>query len=405
MNLVRFISQRLHKNRKSSSKNKVHSIVQIAIASIAVSIMAMILSYSIVRGFQHEIRNKVIMFDAHIKIGKFDLYNSISEEPVSKNQTFMDQLKKDTRIQKIEFFAEKPGIIKTNDDVYGILLKGVDNTYSWDNIKKNIVYGSELDTLDKNSILIGYTLAQKLQLDTGSKVKVYFMQDPIRVRVFKVSGIYKSGMGQFDESIAYCSLSHIQKLNDWDSTMVGGFDIFLKKYSDIWTMDDFIYDYIGYDLNTLKIGDRYPEIFGWLNLLDTNVWVVLILATLVALVNMISTVLIMILDKTSAIGLLKILGLNNKMLRSIFFNLFFRIFMKGLWVGNILGIGLCVTQHYFKIFTLPEETYYISYVPISFEWQAWIFINILAWISCLLAFVLPSFIISNIKPAQTIKFN
>lgn len=407
-NLVSYLARRLDQNRKESDNNKVRIIVQIAIGSIAVSVAAMILAVFIVRGFQEEIRNKVILFDAHLRIGKFDLYQNISNQPISKHQEFVKEFKKHPHITHIQVFAEKPSIIKTKTDVQGVLLKGIDQDFNVAPVRQKMVEGRFFDvkdTLQKNSIVIGQGLAHKLNLKLGQKVRFYFMEDPIRVRVFKISGIFKTGMGQMDNYFVFVPISHIQILNDWNKDMVSGFEVFLSSYNDIHDLDSYIYENIGYDLNTLKIMDKYPEIFGWLNLLDTNVGVVLIFALLVSLVNMISTLFIIVLDKTNTIGLFKVFGATNMFVMRVFFNLFTRFLWRGMLIGNFLALLFCLLQYYFKVITLPEETYYISYVPVKFEWFALILINVMTFLSCFLAYLIPALILSKIKPIETVKFN
>ncbi len=409
MNFEFFISKRISSSQHlKSNKNKVNTFIRIATVSIAISVLSMVLSVCIVKGFQAEIRNKVIDFDAHLRIGKFDVDQNLNSAPILKNQPFIQDIKKDPDVKHVQVFAEKGGIVKTKKEVQGVLFKGIGDDFMWDHFKDKIIEGTSFgtkDSLDYNKILIGEKLAQKLQLKVGSKMKVFFIQEPIRARVFTVSGIFKSGFVQFDESYCLVNIKHIQKLNDWTEEQVAGYEVFINKYEDLDKLDALVYNYIGYDLNTMKVNDKYPEIFGWLNLLDKNVQVVLILSIIVAILNMLSMILIILLDKTRTIGILKVLGTSSFSVVKIFFLISSKVILKGIFWGNLIALALCFLQDQFKIITLPSESYYIDYVPISFEWEMIVLISLLTLVSSFIAFIGPALVIARIKPAATVKFN
>lgn len=407
MSLSYWISRKLNNAQAPVSKHRVHRVIHIAVGSIALSVLSMILSVFIVRGFQEEIQKKVVLLEGHIKIGKFDLYNNISEYPVSKNQDFIPILSANNHVLHLHAYAEKGAVIKTNQEVHGVLLKGISVDYDTMLLHNQMIDGGFWDisdTQETSGIIIGKSLAQLLKVKVGDKLKFYFMQDPVRVRILKVKGIFNAGMGVIENYWVLCPLKTIQKLNGWSNNQISGWEVYFSSFNDLDAENEAVYQELGYEFNTLKITDKYPEIFGWLRLLDTNVWVVLIFAVLVSIVNMIATLLIIILEKTSMIGLFRVFGANKKLILSVFFNLFFRFVWKGMLIGNFIALLFCFIQDRFHLLKLNEQTYYMSYVPIRFEWTALLYINLLTLSACIIAYIIPSLILSGIKPIEAIKF-
>jgi len=368
----------------------------------------MMLAVAIVTGFQNEIRSKVIGFGSHIQITNLDLSGSPNAKPVSTKQPFYPHLDTVAGIRHIQVFASKAGIIKTKDEVHGVILKGIGADYDWSFFEKTIKEGAPfhvLDSFTSNNVLVSKQIASKLKLKIDDHFRMYFVQNPIRQRKFTIVGIYETGLEQLDDVMILGDIKHIQKLNRWDATQVSGFDVMLEDYKDLERLDEFIYKYIGFDLNSVKITERHPEIFGWLELLDYNVIVILLFAVLVAAINMISALLILILEKTSMIGILKALGANNWSVRKIFLYKAGYLIGKGLLWGNIIGLGLCFIQMKFGIITLPQETYYLSEVPINLDPMHLILLNFGTFIICLLMLLLPSYVIARITPVKAIRFN
>lgn len=406
-----FIASRIVKSQRvkdNANQKGTRPIIKIAVLSIALGLAIMILAVAIVTGFQNEIRNKVIGFGSHIVIQNFDVNPSFESNPISINQPFYPMLDTVQGVRHIQKFGMKGGIIKTADEVYGVMLKGVGSDFDWSFFQKNMIEGTPLQISDSartDQVIISKTISQTLKLKVGDSFRMYFIQEPVRQRKFQIAGIYNTGMEQLDKLYILADIKHIQSLNNWNDTLVSGFEVILNDYSFLANMDNFIYDFIPMNLSSSKITDRYKEIFGWLELLDMNVWVILIFAVLVAGINMISALLILILERTQMIGLLKALGSTNSSIRKIFlFNAAFLI-GKGLLFGNIIGIAFCLLQKYFGIVTLPQETYYIHIVPVNLNFWHIFLLNFGTFFLCLSMLILPSYVITKISPVKAIRFN
>jgi lipoprotein-releasing system permease protein len=409
MNFEYFIAKRLIKpsGEKKSGKGS-SAVINIAVLSIALGLAVMILAVSIVTGFQNEIRSKVIGFGSHIQITNFDLNNSFETKPVSVNQPFYPHIDTVNGIKHIQVFATKGGIIKTEEEVHGVVLKGISDDFDWEFFEKNMVEGEILklsDSTKNNSVIISKFIADKMKLSIGDKFRMYFIQEPIRVRMFEVAGIYKSGLDQLDQSLVLADIKHIQKLNNWADDQVSGFDITLNNYHELEKMDDYIYRYIGYDLSSTKITDRFKEIFGWLELLDMNVVIIIIFSVLVAAINMISALLILILEKTNMIGILKALGTTNRGVRRIFLYKAAYLIGKGIILGNIVALAIALIQLKTGFITLPQESYYVSEVPVNINLMQIFVLNAGTFVLCVSMLILPSFLITKISPVKAIRFN
>lgn len=419
MNFHNFISKRLFSEQKKS-RNISRPIVKIAVGGIALGIAVMILSLSIVTGFQNEIKNKVIGIGSHINIIKLDNNVSLEPQPIAKNQPFLNSLKNNSNIKHTQVFAIKNGIVKTKTENEGIVLKGIDEDYDLQYLKNNLVDGSVFQVnqdTTSNSILISKYLSNKLGLKIGEKVLVYFVtkkkaaeddessEYEQRVRNFTISGIYDTGFEDVDAQLAFVDIKHLQKINYWETNQVGGFEIQLNDFSKVDAETEMINELIGYELNAQNIKQIYPGIFGWLELMDSNAVIIISLMLIVASINMISALLILMLEKTSSIGLLKALGAGNHDVRKIFLNLSFKLITKGLIIGNLIGISLSLIQLKFKLFTLMKETYYLEFVPINFDLIHILLLNIGTLICCMLFMLLPTLVINKISPIKAIRFS
>lgn len=406
MKIELFIAKRLvfKKDRSSFSR----PIVRIAIISIALGLAVMIVSVAVVTGFQNEIRNKVIGFGSHIQITMFDANNSYESKPIDKNQPFYPSFNDVSGIDHIQVFAIKPGIIKTETDMEGVLLKGIGSDFKWDFFKNKIIEGKPfivIDSIKNDQVIISKYTASRLKLKVGDNLYMYFVQNPTRSRKFIISGIYDTGFEDLDKLYVLCDIAHVQKLNDWTSNQVSGFEVMIDNYNKLDEMGEYVYSNIGPELNSSTIRQLYPQYFDWLDLLDMNVYIILILMILVASINMISTLLILILERTNMVGILKALGAGNKMVRRIFINNAAYLIGKGLLWGNIIGIAICVLQQRFGIVTLPEESYYIKAVPIHFNIWYILWLNLGTLIICLFMQLIPSYIITKISPVKAIRFD
>lgn len=406
-----FIARKLISTKgKSSSLNRgTRIILGIAVGAVSISLVVMILALAIVTGFQREIREKVVGFGAHLQITEFNYENPLNFKPMDINQSFYPHIDTLPEIRTIQAYALKEGIIKTDKEIQGVIAKGVYRDFNWDFFKQNLEYGSLLNWNERkksNDVLISKEIARKLELDTGQAITVYFVQDnKSRPRKLTVRGIYHTGMKQFDESYILVDIRHVQKLNNWSENQISGFEVLLNDFSGLSTFGDFLYHQIPPELNVSSIKDQYYEIFGWLELQDMNVIVIIILLVLVSSINVISVLLILILEKSNFIGIMKSSGAANWSLRRIFIFMGGHLILRGVFWGNVIGLSLAFIQNYFHLVTLPQESYYIEFVPVEINLVQIIALNLGTFIICFMVLIIPTSIISNISPARSIRFN
>ena len=409
LNLEYFISKNIIKG-DAKAKKFTKPIIRISITAIALGLTVMILAVSIVSGFQREIRNKVIGFGSHIQITNYDSQNTHEASPISKNQEFYPFIDTVPGIKHIQVFAQKAGIIKTNEEIYGVLVKGIGSDFDWSFFQQNLIEGDILKIKNdeaQNGILISATIAQKMKLKVGDKTYVYFIQQngQLRPKDFKVKGIYQSGLEQFDNLYVLTDIAHIQKRNGWSKNQVGGFEVLIGNYEDIDRLDQYVYNNIGYELNSTTIVRQNPDIFNWLELQDLNVIVIIVLMVVVAVINIISALLILILERTNMIGILKALGMPNWNVRKIFLYNAIYLIVKGMIWGNIIGLTLCFLQLKLGILKLPQESYYVSEVPIELNLTYVFILNAGTLVICALMLLIPSYVITKISPIKAIRFD
>jgi len=402
-----FIAKRITSKGK---ENLAGPAVRISIVSIALGLAVMVIAVAVLNGFQYNIRQKVTGFAAHIQIDSFDANASYEHSPVSVEQPFIAAFQENKEIRHIQVFALKAGIIKTVDQLQGVVLKGVDNNYDWTFFKDNLVSGtvpSVSDTGASNEILVSKYLADRLMLKTGDDVRMYFIageQAQPRGRKFSISGIFETGLEEFDRSYIIGDLRHIQKLNNWESHQVSGFEIFVRDFSRVDETGDWVYSVIGYNLTSRTIKELYPQIFDWLRLMDMNVIIILTLMVVVAAITMVSTLLILILDRTMMIGVLKSLGMKNREVRRIFLINSAYIIGRGMMWGNVAGLGFCLLQWYFRIIPLDQASYYMAFVPVRLHVIHVLSINLGTFVVCMLVLVIPGIVISKVTPMKVIRF-
>ena len=383
-------------------------IIRISILAIALGMAVMIIALAVVTGFQTEIRNKIVGFGSHISITSYNTDNPLEAKPIDRNQDFYSSIKENPKVDNIQVFANKGGIIKTDEDIYGIVLKGIDKDYDWSFFEDKLVNGTIFsieDSSKSNSILISEYVANKLFLKVGDDIKIYFIQEPPRIRKFTISGIYNTGFGEMDEVFAICDIRHIQKLNDWSENLVAGFEVSINDFEDLEAVDEEIYHSIGYNFNSTSIKKSRVDIFNWLELQDINVFVIIILMLLVAGINIISALLIMVIERTNMIGILKSIGANNLSVRKIFLYSATYLVGVGLFWGNLIGISFCILQSKFEFLKLDQDAYYIDHVPIEISGLDIIGLNIGTLVISIVMLLIPSLIISKISPAKAIKFD
>ncbi len=415
MNIEYFIAKRIIKGSEGTHQFS-RPIVRIAILGVALGIAVMILSVSVVTGFQNEIKNKLIGFGSHIQITNYDSNESNEPAPISIHQDFISLLKTNEEIKHIQTYAIKNGIIKTKTENEGIILKGVNTDYNWNYIKQNLKEGSVFtpsDTINKG-IVISQFIANELGFKLNDKIVIYFIVEisdssgtrtDILGKDFYVSGIFSTGFDEIDKNYAIVDIHRIQKINRWDTTQIAGFEVELNDYKKIDEINDDLNIAVGTDLMTQTIKQLHPTLFSWLDMIDVNAILVLVLMVLVASINMIATLLILILERTNMIGILKSLGSTNQKIQKIFLYNAIYIIGKGLLWGNGIAILISIIQLQFGIFTLNPETYYISQVPINFNILHILFINAGTLLVCTLMLLLPSLVVSKITPVKAIKFD
>ncbi|HYV92105.1 MAG TPA: FtsX-like permease family protein [Chitinophagales bacterium] len=405
MNIELFISRRLAFNSKQSFSR---FIIRVAMIAVALSVAVMIVAGAIVSGFQKEISEKVFGFWGHIVIRSYEQNSSYGEESVSSDQPFYPGLEKVKGVRHIQVFATKAGIIKTQNEIEGIVLRGIDSDFDWSFLQQYIVKGKKIttgDSVSQKKIIISQTTADRLNLKVGDDVLVYFVQEPMRYRKLQITGIYKTGLEEYDRMYALVDIGLIQRLNNWLPKEVGGFEVFINNVNDLDKMGNLINEeYVGQKLQARTLKQINPNLFDWLDLQNMNERVIIILMILVAVINMTTVLLIIILERTNMIGILKSLGGSNWMIRKIFLYHAAYITGFGLLLGNFLGIGLSLAQKYFHVIHLDEQSYYVSVVPVLINPLYVILINAGTLVVCLITLIIPSYLVSRISPVKAIRF-
>jgi lipoprotein-releasing system permease protein len=406
LNTEFFIARRiLSKNKANFSR----PIVRIAILSIGLGLTVMFIAVAILTGFQKEVREKVIGFGAHIQISHYDENSSLETKPISMHQDFYPSLETVKGIRHIQVYATKAGIIKTADQIQGIVLKGIGPDYDLSFFSNKMIAGHLIhlsDTGKSNDVMISKNLAALLKLRLNDDIRMYFISGTSTLgRKFHIAGIYETGLEEFDKLYVLCDIKHIQKLNNWQPDEVGGFEVILDNFNDLDKMGKYVYRKIGMTLDAKTIRDLYPQIFDWLDLQDTNVLIILVLMVLVSGITMISTLLILILERTTMIGILKALGMPNGGIRRVFLINAAYIIGQGLFWGNLIGVTLCIVQQKYGIITLPQESYYVSVVPVNLDGWNILLLNAGTVVVCLAMLLVPSYVTSRISPVRAIRFS
>lgn len=405
MNTEYFIAGRIAiKSERTFSK----LIVRIAIAGVMLSLAVMMLSVAIIKGFKTEVREKVRGFIGDVRVFKYDLNNSFELSPFVPGPSTIKSLKDNPDIDYFQPYATKPGIISANDEVEGINFKGIDKSYNWDYVRKHLVAGTVLDFADSTKasrqIMISQFTANRLKLKVGDDFIMYFVQDPPRKRPFKIVGIYNIGVEEIDKGFVIGDISIIRRLNNWGPDEVGGIEVRLKDFSRLKASSQHIYEHLELNLRSESVAEYYPAIFTWLSLLDVNTKVLLVLMMVVGVINMITALLIMILERTNMIGLLKAFGMSDQGIMKIFLYNAAYLIGLGLLLGNILGLGLAYLQQQTHVFKLDQASYYLAYVPVEIHFKDVLILNVVTLVICLIVLILPSMLVSRITPLKAIRF-
>lgn len=382
-------------------------VVRLAISGIALGFSAMIISVAIVKGFKQEIREKVIGFSAHVQISKFDANQSFESSPIEFNTANLSSIAKLEGVRHVQAFATKAGIVRKGSEIEGVIAKGVDSGYDWSFFRKSLRAGAipvYAYSSRSSDILISTVLARKLNLNVSDSLVTYFVQQPPRARKFKIVGIYETGLEEFDEKFVFCDLAQIRKLNDWNDSTIGGLEVQLSDFDALDEAAPRIYATTGSDLDVRTIREMYPQIFDWLGLQDINAVVIIILMIIVAGINMIAALLVLILERVGTIGTLKAIGASDASVRNIFLRIAALLISRGLFWGNVVGIGICLLQHYFHWIRLDQDSYYIAYVPIRLLPLDLLWMNLGTLLVCTMMMLVPTLLVTRIRPVRALRF-
>ena len=417
MNTELFIARRIFFARGTSRKFS-DSIVSFAVFGIAFGLFVMILAVAIVTGFKKEIRNKVIGFGSHIQLVNYDSNSSYETVPVSKNQPWLEEIRTLPGIKNVQSFATKPGIIKTDDEIHGIVLKGIGADFDWTFFKDNLIEGTLFtvsDSIKTDNVLISRQVASLLKLKVGDPLYTYFLNEESKtqkMRKFKICGIFSTSLEEFDRLFVLADISHVRKLNDWSAGQISGFEIAIRDFKELDPMARKIRNitlkYSKEDdtvLRPITITSKYPQIFDWLNLLDMNVWIILGLIIMVAGFNMVSGLLILILERTTMIGVLKSLGTSNLSIRKIFIYISAFLILRGMFWGNLTALLFCFIQSQFGLFKLDPTSYYLDTVPVNLNISYLLMLNAGTILITLMMLLFPSWYITKIEPDKAIRFD
>ena len=416
MNFPLFIARRIYSDHIGDQQKVSKPAIRIAVAGVAIGLAVMIISVCVVLGFKHTIRDKVVGFGSHIQVANFyTLQSSAIDQPVAIGDSMMNVLKRTDGVKHVQRFAMKQGILKTDNDFLGVMFKGVGPEFDSTFIHKSMVEGSIphfSDQQSTNRILISKDMASKLRVKAGDRIFAYFIgEGGVRTRRFTISGVYQTNLAQYDKPTCFCDLYTARKLNAWTDDMVTGAELTVNDFKQLGTTANDIInrvnrtqDQYGNTFSSKTIRELSPQIFSWLDLLDLNVWIILAIMTAVAVVTMISGLLIIILERTTMIGVLKALGARNSTVRHTF--LWFAAFIigKGLLIGDALALALILLQKFTGFAKLDPQTYYVDVVPVELDWMLIVALNIATMLIALFVLIDPSYLVSHIHPAKSMRY-
>ncbi|MFT7072297.1 ABC transporter permease [Patiriisocius sp. Uisw_017] len=411
MNFEFFIARRVVASKEYKSSISA-PIIKIAIVAIALGMIMMLIAIATGVGLQKKVREKVSAFNGDIIITNFDTnFSDDSQIPISTEQDFYPDFKLSENVIHIQKTATKTAVIRTETDFEGVIVKGVGSDYNWQYFEDFLVEGKLPDYQTKamsNEILLSEYFANRLQLALGDKVLAYFFEEQSqkapRTRAFTISGIYNSGFQQFDAQFIIADLRHIQRLNKWEPSEIGAFELFVDDFDNIDAINNTIYNNVGSTLDTQTIRGKFYSIFEWLDLFDFNIGLIIVMMIVVAGFNMITALLVLILERTKMIGVLKALGSNDWSVRKIFIYNAMYLVGVGLFWGNLIGIGLLILQQQFNLFPLNPDTYYVDQAPVYLHWSYVLALNAGTFVLCFIILLIPSYIISKISPVRAIRF-
>lgn len=405
MNLSYFISKRISRKKESFS-SVIH---KIAVASIAVGVAATVIAFLILKGFQNTVKRRVYSFSGHILVNKITMNNSVEETPMSYNIPLYNDPSRFPFVDHVQEFAHKPGLIKAGGELLGVVVKGVGKSFSLDRFKQDMVDGRFINFPDSgysNDVLLSKSIAGKLSVKTGDDIVIAFFQDPPRLRKLHVCGLYETNLSDmFDDQVVIGDIRMIARLNNWTDSIAGGLEVFVKNPAQMDQDAEAISESMDYDLTAQSVSERYQNVFEWLDVLSRQVNILLTIILGVVCVNMISVVFILVMERTNMIGVLKALGAKDGLIRRVFIHSGVDLILKGLLWGNALGLGLCYLQYRFHFIKLNAHDYYMSYVPISWQWGLVLWVNVLTLVIITVVLTFPTAVITRISPIKAIRFD
>lgn len=404
MNFPIFVARRIREPQQATFSATVS---RVGVATIALGIAVGIIALAVLFGYKGAIYQKVFLFGSHLQVSKLSLNQSFESAPLPLHTRPYDQWQQIKGLRHRQAVAHKAGILKTPDELQGAVIKGVGRDYDWKLLSESLIEGRPIqfsDTSYVNELIISHTISKKLNLKLHDEVLMYFVQNPPRVRKLKIVGIYETNLEEFDNQLVLGDIGLVQRLNGWGADSVGAYEYFVKDFSQIEPISKELYAQLPSYMRLERVTDKYRPLFEWLQLLDQNTMVLLGLVFFVTCFNIASVLLVMMMERTPMVGLLKTLGSPNSQIRRIFFFVGLQLALKGLLIGNLAGLGLCWLQTQFHLIPLDPVNYFMNTVPIVFEWKSIIFLNlgILSLIAIIL--LLPTLIISRIRPAQALMF-
>ncbi|MEQ8626732.1 ABC transporter permease [Ekhidna sp.] len=405
MNLPFFISKRISKEETGSFSSIIN---RIAVISIGLGLAVLILAFMVLYGFKKEIKDKIYSFSGHLIISKYTLSTSFEEGSITVDDSLVRQLKNYPLTTRIQPYAMKAALLKTDEEVQGVIVKGVDESFDTLGFSKHMVEGRFPDlSADKYSteVALSKRVSNYLELDVGDEVLIYFVQNPPRFRRLQVTGLYETGLEEFDEKIILGDLDLVRRINNWPDSLAGGVEVFLSDTDQLDKAENDLFNSLDIDLYVDKVTDRYVQIFDWLNLLNRNVVILLTIILIVSGTSIISILLILIMERTQMIGVLKSLGAPNKLIRRVFVFNGLQLIVRGLFWGNVIGLSLGLIQYYFNIIPLDAANYYMSHVPIEIDIPTIIGLNLLVLTLIGLTLLIPVAIVSRVSPVKAIRFD
>ncbi len=393
---------------KDEKKQFSRPVIRLSVAGVALGVVVMLLAVGITSGYKHEIQDKVSPMGNHVRISNYDQNYSYDQTPIDCHDPCLLALKNTTGIANMQSFVTKVGIVKSGDQVEGVVVKGVDADFDWAFFSKSMVTGDSLclsDTTPDNRVVISKRMADKLRIKTGDDLQLYFVQEPPRQRRFPVAGIYETGLPEYDSRFVLADIRQVQKLNGWDSSQVSGVEVRIDDYSSLDEMGDYMHRHIGYGMKAETVRQLYPEIFEWIALFDTNVTVLLIITMCVCMVTMMSVFFIVALEQTQTIGILKSLGMKTRHVARLFMLVAARILIGGLLAGDVIALAFGALQRHFHLVKLDPATYYVSYVPVQFDAWAVAVLNVGVLLCCMAVLVVPAWAVAReTTPVKAVRF-